>query len=238
MGMAITLSGTDLTLAQQTQYQLYLSFEASNYAPTEYRSHARTLPVTGSNLIFSADLFRRGTGGSLLPQNPANYIFEWTWRKNPVRQTGKNVFAASLPEIPDVLSAEIKVKVIDRFTGLEVASKELSVPLVSPEVMVYDIRPNGGIGSLSLESFTAQPGEILTLLAQPYFFTLTSDSDSLEYVWRHGSVAIEGATTDPRFINIKVPTNQTNYQEPFSISITNKFNVMEAASKSFTVKVE
>jgi len=237
-GAAGVLGVTGLIFAQQPAYQLYLSFEASNYAPAEYRSHARTLPVTGSSLVFSADLFRRGAAGTLLPQNPANYIFEWTWRRHPVRQTGKNVFQASLPDIPDNPSAVIGVKVIDRFSDITVASKELSIPIASPEVMVYEVRPNGSVGSLSLESFAAQPGETLTFLAQPYFFTLPSDADALEYVWRHGGAPIEGVTTDPRFLNVKIPGNQSNYRESFSVNLANKFNVLEAASRSFGIEVK
>ncbi|MBI1974785.1 MAG: hypothetical protein HYS57_00305 [Parcubacteria group bacterium] len=216
---------------------VYLSFETSSFAPLEYRSHARTLPTSGSQILFTADLFRTGAGNTLTRLGPENYLFEWTWRGFPYQTLGKNLFAVTLATVPDTSSADITLRVRDRFTKKVLAEKELSVPIIPPLLLLHEVR-DGIVSKIAQSRFRAQAGETLRLLAQPYFFNVPADSERLEYEWRHGVNSTEGMVSNPRILDIKIPDGGGGYNEQFSVAVRHKENVLESASQSFTVEVE
>lgn len=236
--MAITLAAVASWMFRgaraQDEIKIHLSFDTSNYAPTEYRTHARILPVAGSDIIFTADMYRRGRGQIIIPLNPTNYIFEWTWRGVPRKELGKNLFRVSLDTMPDVGAASINLKVRDRFSESVLAEESISVPIISPAVLLYEV-DDGKVSGIASAVFPGKPGQTLTILAQPYFFN--APSDQLEYEWRHQGERIGGTPEDPRFLAIKIPAGASGYQEQFSVTVKHRQNILEFANQSFVVEV-
>jgi len=130
---------------------------------------------------------------------------------------------------------EIRLRLED-LNGHLIAISTLSLPLYTPKVLLFESNDKY-ISRVSQTEFSVKAGANTNIIAQPFFFN-TYGIDSLIFNWAHNGVPISDTGTDPRILNIKVPSDiPIGERESFSVNVSNPLNTFETARQSFTINI-
>lgn len=221
--------------AAQAQEEIYLSFEALNYAPLEYALHARTLPIPDTEMVLAADVFSRKQAGVLTRLDPEQYTFHWFLAGVRFEEgRGKNEIRYRVPRYDAPATLRFRAELVPVGSRNPVASETLEIPVVKPFVVLHEVRNKKP--SLTAKTFFAGArGTAVELLARPYFFNVVRQTE-LAFRWRAQGQSIEGVVEHPELFTIQLPQGPASTQ--FSVSVERPQNPIEQATISFSVTAQ
>jgi hypothetical protein len=219
-------------MAQNT-LKVHFSYEAANFAPSDYRIRALPPLTAGSSVKISGMIFYQNPNGELSISDPASYNYQW-YHNNRFIAGGKGVSSIMITVSRRALKEEkVLLRLFDN-KGKFLADFELRLPRSSPIVTIR----NEVDGSIALREapIFAKPNSTLTLIAVPYFFT---QIENLEFVWRQQGERITQPFEDQKKLNIIIPSNPIR-QKPilYSVSaVTRGISPPETAEKIFSITI-
>jgi hypothetical protein len=170
-----------------------------------------------------------------VPRDTSHLSYKWFLNgKNVVGGIGASSFTFSIPYgiITDGYSVECWV--LDAVTNTIIQTAQITVPVArGPQVLVHQVK-GGKFVPLTQLSFSGVPQETLSLIAEPYFFAVTS-IDNLTFRWYRHDIQIDPSTYQDNRWEITLPAQQTS--ETFSSVVYNTSFDLELLQQSFTVSV-
>lgn len=148
-----------------TPVRIDIITEAQTYVPSFYKG--APLPSKQSIVRFTALLFSNNT----IPDQ--DLVYTWTV-DNELVGTGGSINNSTV-EVPISFRQNQNVQVsISQRDGTRVGSKSIPIPVVSPEIMFYQVSTLNDISPLAITSGVSLIGNEITLRAQPYHLDLRS----------------------------------------------------------------
>ncbi|MDP2669126.1 MAG: hypothetical protein Q8P07_04810 [bacterium] len=201
------------------------------YTPPLYRgsslaSVAGTVEVYAVPHLFSS-------GARIAPQN---LIYEWSLNGEKVRDQsgpGRNTMIFSLYDSGGT-SYSIKVKVSNA-SGAVSAQKSASVQTTEPKILFYEMNPLTGRAGNANVSFGVRGGGNVAVLAEPYFFDLSSLSRATINWNANGIKVDQPAGKDPLLMEISAPENAISLTN-FSLNINDKKTIHQNTNGSFNIQ--
>jgi len=212
---------------------VYISFESKNYAPLGYLQRARLLPVAGSDVVLSADIFSQTSDGALTRIEGRQYFFRWYFNGIKIEEgLGEKELRYRVPKYSPANPLPFRVEIFGSLAGnAPLAAAELNIPIAEPKVMVYPVR-NGRASAISQKFFFGAPGSSIDVFARPFFFN-TMRLDTLILKWSANDQLIGTGSAETLSISIKLPDQPVS--QKFSVSAENSDNPVERAAVDFTV---
>lgn len=172
------------------------------YVPPFYRGAA--WPTIGSNMTVRAipHLYIKG---KRVPTE--NIVYSWKLNNEPMYSQsggGKNklsFFVDNLRGQPH----KISLLVSDRANTVQFEDS-IDPPVYSPQLLFYEYRPLLGPAPLAGGSFSVNPGDTTSVIAEPYFFGLTSLKRSL-FTWTLNGKPVEGSAKNPLLLDLTAPSD-------------------------------
>ncbi|MEA1929546.1 MAG: hypothetical protein U9M92_01495 [Patescibacteria group bacterium] len=165
LALGVTLS-CGLATAQTTN-RVDLLWEAETYTPPLYRGHSAA--STKSKVIIVADTEFYNSQGNQISHN--DLLFKWEKDGRRISSvSGAGERQMTFTTGAEGLAHQIKVTVTS--PNGELLSKETSIPVIEPRLMIYEDKPSTG-----LARHRARTGIInltrpeITLSAEPFFFS-------------------------------------------------------------------
>lgn len=208
---------------------LAVTWSAETYIPKWYKGKA--LPSQGSVITFVA-VPRIVIGGSTIP--PRVLIYTWGLDDDDfaLSGTGEQVFSLRLSDIPKQ-NYDIQLTVEDADKRIKKTERIFMVPQ-NTSVGIYKISPLGGIEPRSsLASTPVAPGGSFDLIAEPFFFPVSSKK-SLSYRWNANGITSGGSPDNPDILTINTNEN-TGDQILISLSVDNGNSYISAATKAISL---
>lgn len=176
---ARTIDGKEITAtAEFLLGDIDIVWKTNTTIPPEYKGKA--LPSPFSSITITA-IPHFSSGGAV--SSSGDLEFEWFFdgrKEGDASGIGKNIFQTNVGSSPVSRQITLKVKNTAKDISFE---KNISIPVRSPEVFLYEERPLEGphIG-LALSQLTLRASESKTFRAVPYFFP-KEDAPFLSYEW-------------------------------------------------------
>lgn len=212
---------------------VYLSFEAKTFAPPEYLARSRTLPLPGTDLLLSGNVFSLRSGGVLVPLDPKNYVFRWFLGGVKIEDTiGRDEIRYTVPSLSPGSVLRFRLDLVSPVTEERVAGGSIDIPIAQPKILLYEVT-DGRPSSISQESFTGTPGAALTVVAKPYFFN-AKGLEELGFRWFADGRLVTGEARQPELLTIRLPAAPVTSR--FSLRVENLQNPQEQETVEFIVK--
>lgn len=215
------------SLVLRPQY-VGIAWEAQTYTPVLYRGKALHTP--GSKIRATALPVLVGGSGVALPADDLQYT--WTLNKHPQPQLSGYGRQSVLLENSKVLQPlNVAVEVRSRDNTL-VARNEITIPIVQPEVLLYEKNPLLGVRYAHAlgTSYALPPGEA-TVVAEPFYLSSpTRDDSTLTFDWRIGNNPI-----DARGIVTLRPEGTGEGSVPLSLVLRNTTEPLQSARTTVQV---
>lgn len=224
------ITGRRQTVSRTFTFQpsdITFSWEAESLTLPLYKGRARA--SQGSKLRIAANVELADTLGNIEKSSDLNY--KWSYNNKPLPSRsgqGKNVLEIDT-ERGDT---QAKINLIaSNKGGKNFVSRELIIPLTSPEIAFFENRPLAGpnfhkqiIGNFDLyeteTSFTAFP-----------FFWPLSDANDLDYIWKVNNL-VAGNVDQPQFLTVRQPSGGAG-QNQISLQVRSD---SEIAQGRFNIK--
>lgn len=234
LGMTSYSNGQSATLSPKKSSDQNIDFiidwSADTYAPPEYEG--RTLPSYGSKITLSA------TPSS--PINENDFQFNWTIDLAFVPDNNKKSKASFIARESTGGEHIIYLNIINKDTGETVKEATLSIPIVSPQNIIFKETQTGHLASLGIDNLAA-PGSQMDLVAKPYFFNAIQNDQLLKYNWRLNNQALQkNSAEDPSKLAIKFPKNIGSSIAQYGVSLTieNPFDAFQFAENNYKITVK
>lgn len=202
------------------------------HTPPFYRGAALATPGSDVEIIAMPHLYSQGTR-----LNPRNLIYEWSLDRKPLPAQsggGKNKISLRLADVRDS-SYEVSLRASTASNEI-FAEESARVKTYSPEILFYPANPLTGFGSLALSSFLARAGEQFSILAEPFYFAVSSLAGA-ELGWTADENKIAPDTQNKRLLNLEAPAGQESAAE-ISITIKDAGALFQNAEGRLNVKAE
>ncbi|MBI2582917.1 hypothetical protein HYW30_00980 [Candidatus Azambacteria bacterium] len=215
-----------------TTQELLLSWEANTFVPPTYAG--RALPVAKSFVrVFPAITPRTAKGQTL--------FYRWFLDDEAVLSaSGVNrssfVFRPTLA-IGDAHTVRLELSTPD---GTIFARAQTTVPVRSPEVFLYPLRNPERLlpAEQSVDALELAPGEKISLLAVPYFFSV-SDLASLSFTWRLEGEVLPATSVRPNAILITAPPDiRRGAALDLFLSVVKNGDPLERAGKVIPLRIK
>jgi len=210
--------------AQGQIRQITLTWSADTYIPLGYQGKA--LPVNGSIIEVVANI---GSG-----TNPQGLTYQWSVNSVTQKENsgkGKQVLNISIGENA-TRDYSVKVEIRDKNGSFWGFSSYLTIPIYRPEVVV---RPEKI--PLIDNQYQASSNQEIELIAQPYFFNISS-LDQLDYSWKlGGQEASLAGSANPNILNLKIPQLTQPIIQNLAVEVKNKNNLIQKAQSIIKISI-
>lgn len=184
--------GTTLTTTIRPLY-LDIIVEPQTHVPNFYQG--RPLASVGSSVNLTALVNGSAT-------NNAQYVY--TWRVNnvvleagPLR--GRNEISFTMPQDSNSVIS-LNVTALD---GTPVASRSITVPVVAPKLLFYEVSTLYGIEYRAIDKDLSLLGNSITLRAEPYFLSSTVFNDPDIITWSVANKDMSATGANPYEVTLQ-----------------------------------
>lgn len=207
---------------------LSLLWFAETYTPRWYKGKA--LPVQRSTVRLVAVPDFAVSGARISPEKLI-YVWDFDDEKRVLAGMGERVFRI---KTGDFLKSGGQVTVTVENTDRKIRKeKRIIISNTAPRVAVYPLLPLGGIEtrSANLENFSFS--EVLDLIAEPFFFAVSSKKE-LSFRWDVAGISAEGVAANPDILTLR-SSGPTDTPVSTSVSVNDRDIITPSASKFFTL---
>lgn len=224
---------------------LNLSWRAETAKPKDYQGIS--LPTPGSFLRVSAQSMLPVTVTETIKgkkitkvkqEDPTKLFYRW-FLDDKIKLGslgwGNDEFTFKVSLTPD-LEHRISLEVENADKTLAIR-KSLNIKVMRPQILLYQV---DGVTSLLPENLILilKKGETAGFLAQPYFFGARELTD-LDFSWLFNGKKIEGTPVNPNRLTLVIPgKGNFIYNQPLSLTVTNKQNIFQRAGININIKIE
>lgn len=210
-----------------------LTWVADSQAPANYR--AKLMPTQNSFVIISALPFIYAPG-TITRMSSNNLVYNWTVNdkldpeNSGVGRSSYVLRASNFFGNPYQVRLEIKT-----VSGAVSLNKFLTIPIARPQILLYVYDPESGqpLG-IALKSLTTKPMN-LSLIAQPYFSTVTSNN--FKWQWSVNNAAVGGETEKPWLATLNL-ANFGQLSAQIKVVATNPNNDLESGQSTIDLEVK
>jgi hypothetical protein len=237
--LILVLGLTQTTARAATNYFPYLDVSANTYAPFTYTQYAKTLPIPGSIIGFTLNLFQT-TETTIKKQvqtqyqllDPSAYKYSWYINERLIQEKqGENTFKYTVPRGISLNAVSLTIEVRNK-NNLLLARKKTLVPIKDePEIQVHALI-NDKLPLTSTEVVTGTRGQTIKLVALPYFFNV-QNLNQLSFLWYDGRKKLPAESYQQNLLEITLP--QYSAQNTFTSVIYNTGFDLELGQKDFRI---
>jgi len=200
------------------------------YTPPFYRGAALATPGSEVEIIAAPHLFRNGA--KLKPQN---LIYEWSLDRKPLLAQSGGGRNKLLLRLADIRGGEYEISLrVSAADGGIFAKKDARFKTTAPELVFYKTNPLTGLISSALPSFSANAGEQFSILAEPFYFSLSSLARA-EFDWRANGEKIKPDAGNPRLLNLEAPAGAESAAD-VSVTIKDAKTLFQGAEGRLNIK--
>lgn len=175
---------TQTETKQISESDIILNWETNSFNPMSYKM--KNLPTRNSLINLSAQILNYN--------DTKNIIFKW-YLNTILKDAGKN--KTNFNFYPTTLIGKDYIRMEIETPDGNSFSKSISIPIVSPEIIIYKINNNYKEFKKELKIST---NEQLNLIAIPYFFNINKIKD-LNFKWEFNNQVVEG---NDNILNLKI----------------------------------
>lgn len=209
-----------------------LVWEANSYTPPWYKG--RALPSPGVSVKIAAHSWFVDKKGTRVPDSEILY----TWKKNNIPLSAQSGLGRSSVLIPgpqmygdDTVSVSLDAK-----DGSFHSEASVRIPSTLPHVTLYTMNGAGGVSyNNAITDATEVHDTETTLVAEPYFMSVSSRSDAnLQYDWHVDS---ESATPDKRDASqlVLILGRSNGAAVTVQLAVTHLQSLLQTAQKSWQI---
>lgn len=202
--------------------------------PPFYRGKA--LPGSESQIRFVAMPELKTSGGTLVPAQQLLY----TWKPNYVRSSsgsgyGKNSFIMQTNYLNRVEEMLVEVDTRDGTIGSDAS---VTIATVEPKILWYAQSPlYGPMFDRALENGHSVTGNVMTVVAMPFFFSPKNPSSSqLTYEWRLNNQKISASDT-PNVLSLQRQNNDSG-EALINLSVHSAVKLFQEARSTLSLSLE
>lgn len=207
-----------------------IDWSADTYTPPEYEG--RALPSYGSKITLSA------TPSSSI--NEDDFQFNWTIDLAFIPDNNKKSKASFIVRESTGGEHIVYLNIINKDTGETIKEAMLSIPIISPQNIIFKEAQTGHLVPLGIDNF-ATPGSRMDLVAKTYFFNTIQNNQFLKYQWQLNNQLLQkNIAEDPSKLAIEFPKNINSSIAQYGVSLTieNPFDAFQFAENNYKITVK
>ncbi len=200
------------------------------YVPVWYAGAPKPTPGSVVEIYALPHFFSSGKRIS-----PASLLYHWSLDSDEIADqsgVGKNVLRIRLPNSRNGVSEVVAE--ITSMRGDISGKKAIKIQSAAPEVLFYESSSLTGTKSRSLSYLATAAGRALSIVAQPFFFSL-ENLLNLNVFWSaNGKKLSTAGAQDPFVLDLKTPAEGES-SAIFSVTLADKKNIFQTAEASLSI---
>lgn len=207
-----------------------LVWSADSYVPYDYPG--RALAPEGGFITVEAVLETEGG-------NQANLQYSWFVddRFEEIKSGyGKKRFTFGVRRMANATHT-VLVKIFNESNSFYI-EKQITIPLIAPEIIVYTYGGNAHFSTLSRSNVIVSSDKKMSFIARPFFFSIKKMTD-LIFDWRIANNKISATSANNSILDVKMKGKEDKKEldESLSLKVSNKSFVEQDAFKSVNLKI-
>lgn len=196
-----------------------ISWDPQSYAPFDYLSHARLLPIQGTTVKLYANVFsiKKASSGqtTYTPLDPKQYAYEWYANGIKIQQgNGLSGISFQLKQFVKTNSLMVTMRINDPNTNSLVGQSQVSIPVLDkPDATIHQIQ-NNKILPLATNFIQGTAEQKITVFAKAYGINVPS-INNINFLWYHKNEQIPLSKSDPQILELTLPKNPARDQFSF-----------------------